>query len=352
MADERLRELERRAATGGPAHVVALQRERLRLGLLVPGKRLELRVDRDARRATFITSDRLLVQGTRDSLGLQVWDVTSTKEIAHVGPDDARLASISPDGQRVAFAHAIGVVGPDLDRLSRMGVCDLATGATSWDRALEPCVIATAWSPAGDSIACLGGDQTLLVLDAATGDERARWIVRPARAVAWRGAAQLVTAGCGSVGVWDVATGQEVARREGSASELECVAVAPNGSVAVTGGAQGALRVWDLGALEEVGRLEGHRNLITGVALSPYFRRALSCGADGTVRLWDLPSRSQVRKFVDLGAEQRRLQRPRKNGSRIASRINTMQDGVAFSPDGMQAASVNAGVVTVWTLPP
>jgi hypothetical protein len=50
MSDDRLRELERRAASGSPLDVVALHAERIRIGAPVPGSGMDLDVS-GARRA-------------------------------------------------------------------------------------------------------------------------------------------------------------------------------------------------------------------------------------------------------------------------------------------------------------
>ena len=105
----------------------------------------------------------------------------------------------------------------------------------------------------------------------------------------------------GTVRVWDLATGKQIA----SASQrlwhwfarlhrrsVRSLSVSADGRCAVSGGDDGTVRVWDLDSGAPLHTLAGHQPTAGwAVAVSADGRRAVSGGRyDGTVRVWDLDS--------------------------------------------------------------
>lgn len=92
----------------------------------------------------------------------------------------------------------------------------------------------------------------------------------------------------GTVGVWELSAGADVARLVGHAGPVRAVAVTADGTRAVSGGHDRTVRVWDLKARREVRRLEGHDSRVMAVAVTPDGQRAVSASEDATLRMWDL----------------------------------------------------------------
>ena len=121
----------------------------------------------------------------------------------------------------------------------------------------------------------------------------------------------------------------EVARLEGHAGPVTCVAVSPDGKRILTGSEDRTVRVWDVERRLELRCLPGHKDQVCCVALSPDGSRALSSGTDQTVRLWDVESGVEIRCF-----------------DRQTNR------SVAFAPDGKRAlcGSLYDGKLRLWDL--
>jgi WD40 repeat protein len=92
--------------------------------------------------------------------------------------------------------------------------------------------------------------------------------------------------GDGTVRVWDAATGQETLTLRGD-SAVHGVAFSPDGRRLASAGGDGTVRVWDAATGQETLALRAHASDVWGVAFSPDGRRLASAGKDGTVRVWD-----------------------------------------------------------------
>jgi hypothetical protein len=93
----------------------------------------------------------------------------------------------------------------------------------------------------------------------------------------------------GSLRVWDLETGEDVAclRTEGM-GWIRSVAVSPDGRFALSGGTDRRIRLWDLTNRTEVRQLRGHEDVVCSVAFAPDGRSAVSASKDRAVCLWDL----------------------------------------------------------------
>src|SRR5262249_47453852 len=93
--------------------------------------------------------------------------------------------------------------------------------------------------------------------------------------------------GSGLVGLWETATGKEVAHPAwyGHRGGVTCVAWPPEGKTVASGGEEGSLRLWDPGTSKEDRHAEG-RAPVSAVAYSPD-GKALAWGSLGALRLED-----------------------------------------------------------------
>jgi WD40 repeat protein len=133
----------------------------------------------------------------------------------------------------------------------------------------------------------------------------------------------------GTVGVWDLTTGQGIRILKGHNDRVLSVAVSPDGSRAISGSADGALRIWNLSSGQSVS-LEAHEGEVFTVAFAPDGRTCLSGSYDRAVRVWDAETLQCV--VVLTGHQDSVL-------------------GLACTPDGRAAVSCSGDrAIRVWDL--
>jgi WD40 repeat protein len=109
----------------------------------------------------------------------------------------------------------------------------------------------------------------------------------------------------GTIRLWDVTTGVEIARLDGHDGGVEALCVLPDGRLA-SGSRDGTIRLWDMTTGGAVARLEGHDGSVEALCVLPDGRLASGSG-DSTIRLWDITTGAAVTRLDleehDGGAE-------------------------------------------------
>jgi hypothetical protein len=146
-------------------------------------------------------------------------------------------------------------------------------------------------SPDGRLLA--GGTVRIGVWDAATGRELAR-LDQPNRVLALAfspdGRRLAASAFNHPIRVWEVVTGTEMGRLASRDGFTLALAVSPDGRLVASGGLDRVVRLWDLASGKEVRKLEGHQGAVLAVAFSADGRRLISGSRDTTALIWDVAS--------------------------------------------------------------
>ncbi len=293
--------------------------------------------------------------------GTRVRDVTPLARWT-TGPVN-RLAW-SPDGQRLAVAHALGVHLYDV-RTGRPegvlrhpgGVWGLAfgpdgtlvtgdekggirgwrleeNGATLlfeeeemgwiWDVAL---------SPDGRRMAVAMDDGTVALWDLVQGQQLFAWTLstRPLKlAFSPTGEGVAIGTEAGHLYLGHLENPQDLTRWEGLPSPLWALAFSPKGDVLVAGFQDGRLVWWEMPEGQRRHQVAGHGHWVRALAFTPDGRLLASAGEDASVRIWDVQGRL-LHTLAGLGSGVR---------------------GMAFSPEGnLLATGTWKGLLTLWGLP-
>jgi WD40 repeat protein len=145
-----------------------------------------------------------------------------------------------------------------------------------------------------------------------------------------------------TIRLWDLGSGEEVARLQGHRSRVRSVAFSPDGHRLASGSDDRRVLLWDLDRRIEIARFAGHRERIWSVAFSPDGKRIASGSSDKTLRLWDVASGEQVAELQ--GPRKRRNRDPAGARDFEQSEEQFIQESsgffsVAFSPDGTRLAA-------------
>jgi WD40 repeat protein len=149
-----------------------------------------------------------------------------------------------------------------------------------------------AFSPDGRRLVGAAPNRSLMVWDVASGEQIARLEGHQGRRVlsvtfSPDGTRLASASDDRTVRLWDLAAKAESARFQGEFA-FWSVAFSPDGTRLAGAADDHSIQLWDVASGEEIARLRGHRDRIREVAFSPDGTRLASCADDKSVRMWDV----------------------------------------------------------------
>jgi WD40 repeat protein len=125
----------------------------------------------------------------------------------------------------------------------------------------------------------------------------------------------------GTVKLWDVGSGKEMATLHGHTGSIWSVSFTADGKALTTSGSDNTIRLWDLATFKEQAVLQGHGGTVYSAVIHPQGKLLASGSSDSTVKIWDPVANRLLNTFRGHTA---------------------LIWGVDISPDGKTAASASS----------
>lgn len=342
-----------RAVSGGRDNTV-------RIWSIRDGK--ELHILRHDRRPTSVavSADGSLFASTHMGGEVNVWKVDTKTSICKIPQTREFIADVkfSPDGKYIVYGgrqHAAIV----WDILANREVKRLETGDSGWIHSVE-------FLPDGRTALAGTTDGRLIHWNIETGKEIRTFRQFPSWIEAIDSSADGSRVLCAGLQagipspnrIWDVSTGNELARFEGHTDLVDGAAFALDERCVVTGSQDKTLRLWDAASGKELARAEAGTHAVHQLAVSPDGRHILTGGGayavpdkpetddrDYALRLW------RITESTPAATPKTADSLPAGEGDAIwvlEGHSRSMRD-IAISPDGRWIASCgNDDVVFIW----
>ncbi|MBI3177436.1 MAG: WD40 repeat domain-containing protein, partial [Chloroflexi bacterium] len=195
-------------------------------------------------------------------------------------------------------------------------------------------VLSVNYSPDGRQLATIGSDGTVILWDVSSGEELARLTGTTefgdfvsAKRVAYSPDGKLLAA-CdrNQVKIYDPTSGDLIKTLSGHQDDVTAIAFNADGTRLASGGLDGSAVIWDIETGDSLLQLAGHSDAIEGITFNPDGTWLITAGDDATMKIWEVATGALLRDFQDFTG---------------------VIDSGAFSPDGTRFAFSNSSI-HVW----
>ena len=98
----------------------------------------------------------------------------------------------------------------------------------------------------------------------------------------------------GSVRIWDVRTGEQLAVMRGHEASLRSAIFNADGSRILTASDDHTARLWDVATQKQIAVLRGHSDVVTNANFSPDGAKIVTSSFDKTIRIWNAATAEQI----------------------------------------------------------
>lgn len=294
--------------------------------------------------AAYSPNGKTIATGSWDRT-VQLWDTRTGKNIKTFKGYTYGIVSVaySPDGKTIATRGNDNTIELWNARTGKhfKSLSGHEKSKTLYEGHPDASINSFAYSPDGKTIVSGGGDKTVRLWNARTG-ENIRTLIghtEAVRAVAYSpdGGTIVSASRDKTVRMWDANTGENIKTLSGHKDIIVTVAYSPDGNTIISGGWDGMLHRWDAQTGQPLKTFKlhtgvlhfprGHAGAITHTTYSPDGETIVTAGGDGTMQWWDAHTGENQKTFTEY-----------VSGSRT----------ITYSPDGKKIAVTAGGEVNLW----